>query len=202
MFKDLDDTLKKWLEQELPQAPSAPIKISFATPTEGFLSKDSTPPLVNLFLYDVRQNLELRTGEAMLERRGDTASILPPPMRVDCSYLVTAWASGKDKTSKVAEQEHWILGAVAEVLVRYPVLPEAILQGKLKGQKPPLPALALNGGHLHSPSEFWQAMGGKPRPALHYTVTLSLETAPPRDAGLPVLEAAYDFYQDTHGDGR
>ena len=63
------------------------------------------------------------------------------------------------------------------VLLRHRVIPEAVLQGKLAETDPPVPGPSLHPGRLQSPSEMWQALGGTPKAALHYTVTLSVPAA-------------------------
>ena len=59
--------------------------------------------------------------------------------------------------------------------LRTPTLPPAVLQGTLAGQEPPLPTLTVHTGRLQSPGEFWQALGGKPKAALNYTVTIGID---------------------------
>ncbi len=207
MFQDLDQTLAALLEKELPQdalgQAASPLRVTFAAPDHDFPGslKALKPPLVNLFLYDLRENRELRSNEWTAERDGGGGggvSRQRPPVRVDCSYLVTAWGSSTDAEPR-AKEEHWILGEVARALVKYSTLPEALLQGGLQGQQPPLPAAALGAGQLQSPSEFWQAMGGKPRPALHYTVTVALAPWAAVAAGKPVIDRRIRFRQ-TAGD--
>ncbi|MBD2385522.1 Pvc16 family protein [Cylindrospermum sp. FACHB-282] len=85
MLQDLDETLKKLLEVGLSQTPIGAVKISFAAP--GSEVEEQT---VNLFLYDIRENLELRSNDWLVQRQGDgTALKYQPPARVDCSYLIT-----------------------------------------------------------------------------------------------------------------
>ncbi len=174
MIDDLDRTLEKLLKQELPEALVNQITISFATPDDQFPPTSVTLPAIDLFLYDVRENRELRSNEWSVERGNDGRSISrQPPVRVDASYLITAWASESSTTP--AHDEHHLLGEVMKVMLQYPTIPEDIVQGNLKGQDPPLPAIILQPGHLQSMGEFWQALGGKPKAALNYTVTISVE---------------------------
>jgi Pvc16 N-terminal domain len=63
------------------------------------------------------------------------------------------------------------------ILLRYPTIPEDVLQGALKGQQPPLPTSSLQPGRLQSLGEFWQALGGKPKAALNYQVTAPVDVA-------------------------
>lgn len=185
MIHDLDRTLEELLKLDLPQSIVEQVTISFATPNNQFPPASVPLPAVNLFLYDVRENRELRGGERVVERRPDgTATLTRPPVRIDCSYLVTAWPS--DASNTPALDEHKLLGAVMLVLLRHPTLPEVVLQGSLAGQDLPLPTSALQPGHLQNLGEFWQALGGRPRAALNYTVTLALQVAAPEEVG-PVV---------------
>ncbi|NDJ16474.1 DUF4255 domain-containing protein [Myxacorys almedinensis] len=177
MLSDLDKTLEELLKRELPPAlvgaeAATRVSISFATPDREFTSQLSNAPVINLFLYDVRENLELRNTQWAVDRQPNgTARRSRPPVRVDCSYLATVWSSS---TRPDPQTEHSLLGEVMEALLRYPILPAAILQGKLRGQEPPLRSLALRPAQLQSLGEFWQAMGGRPKPAMNYTVTISV----------------------------
>lgn len=183
MIDDLDRTLKALLKQETGLEED---RIRFEAPDESFAP---TPPAVDLFLYDVRENRALRSNEWLVERRSDgTATRQRAPARVDCSYLITAWAGD-------VASEHKLLGEVMRALLRYPVLPAEVLQGVLKGQESPLPASVLQPGLLQSVGEFWQALGGKPKAALHLTVTIGVEAAPPVEAGPPVTDKLLKFRQ-------
>src|SRR5271170_4197861 len=113
------------------------------------------------------------------------------PVRVDCSYLITAWAS-EGSTSRPLD-EHLLLSEVMKVLLRYPIIPEVLLQGSLKGQEPPLPSSTLQPGRLQSVSEFWQALGGKPKAALNYTVTIGVMPEKAIETEVPVIDKSVKF---------
>jgi hypothetical protein len=186
MINDLDKTLEELLMRKLPQELVSPdattrVTISFATPDDQFPPTSVTLPAIDFFLYDVRENRDLRTSEWLVERRSDgTTTKKRPPVRVECSYLVTAWAS--DASTNSALDEHRLLGEVMMVLLQHSKLPQEVLQGHLKDQHPPLPAVTLQPGRLQSLGEFWQALGGKPKAALNYTVTIGAEVHKPVDA--------------------
>jgi hypothetical protein len=178
MIQDLDETIAALLRRDLPAALAEQVEISFATPDDQFPSQSVTLPAVDLFLYDVRENLELRTNDVAIERRGDgTATLSRAPVRVDFAYLITAWPS--ETAPNPAEDEHRLLGEVMRVLLRYRTIPEEVLQGELRGQRLPLPVSSLQPGRLQSMGEFWQAVGGKPKAALNYQVTVSVDVAVP-----------------------
>lgn len=194
MFDDLDRTLQELLRNGLPSGVASQVAISFAPPDSSFPPSAVTLPAIDLFLYDVRENTELRDREWQLERRSDgTGRRTPPPVRVDCSYLITAWPSGASSTP--AFDEHRLLGEVMKVLVRHPVIPAGSLQGSLAGQEPSLPAVTLQPGQLQSMGEFWQALGGKPKAALNYTVTIGVEPHLPEETGPLVTDKVLKFRQ-------
>jgi hypothetical protein len=183
VINELDETLKALLLRDLSPILAQQVHISFATPDDQFPPQSVTLPAIDLFLYDVRENMELRTTDVYIERRGDgTAVRSPAPARVDFSYLITAWPSAS--VPDPAEDEHRLLGEVMRVLLRYRTIPEDVLQGVLKAQPLPLPASSLQPGRLQSLGEFWQALGGKPKAALNYQVTLSIDVVAPEEVQL------------------
>ena len=196
MIEDLDRTLEELLRRELPPALVEQIAISFATPDEEFPPATVSLPAIDLFLYDIRENLERRSTDWLLERTVDgAATVHPPPVRVDCSYLVTAWSSEASTTR--ARDEHRLLGEVLRALLRHRTLPDGVLQGSLLDAAAPLPAVTLQPGRLQSIGEFWQALGGKPKAALNYTVTIPVVAHAPTEAGPPVTEKIIRMRQKT-----
>ena len=191
MIKDLDRTLKKLLERSLKASLIGQVSISFAPPDSQFPPSSVAPPAIDLFLYDIRENRELRNPEWSLERQSNGVMIKHPPLtRIDCSYLITAWPSdgSSGPTMTPAEEEHYLLGEVMKVLLRYPTIPSGLLQGDLAGQEPPLPTATLQPGRLQSLAEFWQALGGQPKAAINYTVTIGVAAQEPVEAAPSVAE--------------
>ena len=178
MLQDLDATLVALLDSELSMENVA---ISFAAPDDQFPPSGVTLPALAFFLYEVRENFELRGGEWEVERADARFVRRRPAVRVDCSYLITAWAS--EAAPDPAADEHRLLGEVMKVLLRHRRIPDAYLRGELVGQEPPLRARVIADSELRSLGELWQAMGGKPKATLHYAVTLSVEVFEPADVG-------------------
>ena len=186
MFQDLDETLATLLKRELT---ATNLSVSFATPDSEFPPVEVTLPAVDLFLYDVRENMELHSNDWQHERVNGRILRHKAPIRIDCSYLITAWSSA---TSPI-EDEHRLLGEVMKVLLRYRQLPDDVLQGELVGLLPPVRARVVRQGYLQSLGEFWQAMGGKPKASLHYTLTVSADVFAPEDMGPPASEKVIKF---------
>jgi hypothetical protein len=185
MISDLDNTLRALLRRELAQSLLTATAIAFDPPDDQFPPQGVALPAIDLFLYDVRENHDLRANEWDLRRdSAGTATRSLPLVRVDCSYLVTAWPAKTTHTP--AEDEHLLLGEVMMALMRYPTLPEDVLQGRLRSQFYPLPTTALQPGHLQSLGEFWQALGGKPKAALNFAVTIAVQPFETVEAPLAV----------------
>lgn len=183
MFQDLDATLAALVQAELAVKN---ITISFASPDNQFPPSGVTLPAVAFFLYDVRENTDLRTNQWETDKQPNGMFTRKrPPVRVDCSYLITAWPSGT--APNPAADEHQLLGAVLKVLLRHRRIPERYLKGELIGQEPPVPARITAESQLQSVGEFWQAMGGRPKATLQYRITVSVDVFDSTEVGPEVI---------------
>jgi hypothetical protein len=176
MIRDLSLTLQAILDDpalgtDFPELAAA--QIVFDRPTDTF---NPTQTTIDLFLYDIRENMELRSNEPSYERLNGQTRIHRPPMRVACSYLVTAWPVGG---ADLALQEHRLLSQAAQVLSRYPKIPDSFLKGKLVGQEPPLPMMTAQTDGLKEPAEFWTAIGNRLRASITVKATIGMDVFPP-----------------------
>lgn len=184
MFGDVNRTIEEVLKAELPRDVVSQANITFATPDDTFPPTGVSLPAINLFLFEVHENVQLRDLEHGIEQRPDgTLARVAPPVRVDCHYLVTAFAQPQASL----HEEHQLLGAALKALMRHRVLPREVLQGSLATMEAPVRATTAL--HDARPSiELWQALKGKPRACLHYTITVPVDLKPPEQAAPPVLE--------------
>ncbi|HEX6362818.1 MAG TPA: DUF4255 domain-containing protein [Albitalea sp.] len=175
MIQDLDETLRELLVRTVPIDPAA-VDITFTMPGKDWAAA-ITKPTVNLFLYDIRENAELRSNQRQLARSGATGVETLSPARVDLAYLVSAW------TSDVAD-EHRLLGDVLRALLSRPVLPQDVLQGAMAAQAYPLRAWIAQPERTPNVWDFWGGLDGRLKAALSYVVTLAVETAAPFEVEL------------------
>jgi len=185
MIRDLSETLKTVLQDPtfaLVFTELAAADIVFDRPLDPFNPPKTT---IDLFLYDARENLELRSNEYTVTKINGQSITHPAALRLACSYLVTAWPVGG---AELALQEHRLLTQVLRVLSRYPMIPASFLQGSLVGQDPPLPMVALHPDALKNLAEFWSSLGSKMKASLTVTVTISV----------PVFADITDFLVTTH----
>lgn len=178
MIKDLDATLLHLLEANAsPGSILAGASINFDLPDADWRATLSGPT-VNCYLYDVHENLELRTNQPLVARSGQSAMRVAAPIRIDCAYCITAWSTA---ASDAVLDEHELLSQVLLALLRNPTIPASMLQGALVGQIPPYPTvIASLDGIVKNHPQFWTALDQKLKPSLNYVVTLAmlLEASP------------------------
>ena len=186
MFQDLDGTLEKLIRQAATPEfdPLRAAEVSFAMPDKEFKPVNENPT-VNLYLYETHENRELRDPVPIVRLRGQEFVRSRPPLRVDCRYLLTAWA--KDDGDKV-KTEHQLLGQSLRWLSRFPLIPaeldnQAILVGGLKDPAFPHPTMTAQMDDGKRLGEFWSALGIPPRPCFIVVVTLAMDLGVEWDAG-------------------
>src|SRR5213075_1352074 len=129
MIQDVDESLRALVKRDALNGSKA--DVAFDAPNKEWSSRRNTPT-VDLYLYDIREDLEQR--EVMWEDiRGDSRDSRliterrPPPRRFKLSYLVTAW-------TQRPEDEHRLLSSTLSCFLRFDALPPDILQGELSAQ--------------------------------------------------------------------
>ena len=174
MFHLLDAALNSLLDDPATQGTLGKLfdaDTSFETPDRNFAPQ--TDLAVNLFLHDVKENLSLREALPRIDVRADGVGVRRrPPLRVDCSYLVTAWARKPPKT----QTEHQLLGEAFNWLSRFPVIPlDYFAAGVRPTQEFVPPTMVAQMDGAKSAGEFWHALGIAPRPYFNLMVTLSMD---------------------------
>ncbi|MEV0711580.1 Pvc16 family protein [Nocardia aurea] len=189
MFHDLDASLAALLDDAAAPAELRAAEVSFRTPDKDF---HPTPATMNLFLHGVQENRTLHSSVPLVDRVGDGFVAAPAPIRVDCTYLVTAW-SGQTGDLRVAE-EHRLLGSALGWLARFPVLSDECLVGSLRTppQIYPVTTQVATLRTDESFAHFWSALGAPPRPAFSITVTLTPPPVPDPGTLAPVRQVSVE----------
>lgn len=174
MFQLLDDTLRLILDDTaigsvFPELLNA--DVSFVTPEKG---QTPTIDTVSLFLYETRENRDVRDVTPVVTVQDGISRRRRAPLRVDCAYLVTAWAKGTGG-AKVAS-EHQLLGQAFNWLSRFPTIPERyLIAAGLTGQAYVPWTLIAQLDAVRTVGDFWTALGIAPRPFFNVIVTVSME---------------------------
>jgi hypothetical protein len=168
MLADLDETIRGMLKEQLERHGFEGIEIAFDAPTREWSSQLSHPA-VSMFLYDMRESEEHRPSGWTKQRVGDEWIEAPPPLVMEVSYAITAWA-------QAVEDEHRLLSQVLAVLYAFPELPQAVLNGRLKNGSQPSSIKTRVGQAKGDKADFWTAVGGQYKASLDYVVRLSVES--------------------------
>jgi hypothetical protein len=169
VIQDVDAALKELLVRNMPLDTSV-IDVNFQMPNRDWAAKLSRLTL-NLYLYDVRENVELSNGQQFLTRANDSPAVRRMPVRVDLTYLISAWAT------EIAD-EHQLLGSVLTTLLRFPLLPLDVLRGSLQDQPFPIQAWIGRPEHTKNPWDLWGNVDHRMKAALSYVVTAAFQPYP------------------------
>ena len=169
MIHDLNETIKQLLIK-MGKLDPAEVVINFETPDREW-SASVSKPTINIYLYDIRENHELRATEWVITKDNNgNATKKINPSRISLSYLITVW------TNDIVD-EHRLLWHVLLTLFRYHKLPEEILPKQLVEQKYPIKAAAAQPDGLFSnPADFWSALDNEIKPSINYVITVPLDT--------------------------
>lgn len=169
MLADLDESLRRLLTRELDRHGFGGVAVVFDAPAREWAAALSGPT-VNLFLYDLREASHLREGEWREHRENGGAHMARPPLRLQCSYAVTAWA-------REIGDEHRLLSQALAVLFAHERLPADCLAGDLaeRAAQPYPLTTRIGAAREDGKADFWNAIGGSYKASIDYLVTLSCE---------------------------
>ena len=164
MIHEVDELLEKLVKRDALNGSA--VELLFDAPTKDWVARRNSPT-VDLYLYDIREDLQRRVP-AWEDVRGDDGKISDrrlPPKRFKLSYLVTAW-------TQRPEDEHRLLSALLSCFIRNPMIKVDDLEGDLA--EPDLPVYIDVGqppSQDRSLADVWSALGGELKPSLDVVVT-------------------------------
>jgi hypothetical protein len=165
---DLDEALRTLLRRELERHGFEGVEIAFDAPASDWSAK-LTSPTVNLFLYDLRENVSQSEATPRNVRVNGAVMAAPPPMRLEVTYSVTAW-------TKAVEDEHRLLSQVLAILFSHTALPADLLGGRLASASQ-LRAIETEVGRpKEEKADFWTSIGGRYKASVDYAVRLEVES--------------------------
>src|SRR2546429_10000636 len=181
MIQDVDEFLRALVKRDALNGSKA--DVAFEAPTKEWSSRRNTPT-VDLYLYDIREDLEQR--EVMWESVRDDSGFIterrPPARRFKLSYLVTAW-------TQRPEDEHRLLSSLLSCFLRNQTMPVQGITGSPVGARLPInPSIAQPPPQDRSVSAVWPAHGGELKASLDLVVNAPFEIKVAVPAGPPVLE--------------
>jgi Pvc16 N-terminal domain len=181
VIHEVDEALRTLLRREVVNG--SDIEVGFEAPTREWSSKRSSP-VVDLFLYDIREDGTQRQ-QGLVRERGPDGRVLrdrEPIRKLKLSYLVTAW-------TQRPEDEHRLLALLLDCFLKYDSLPIEVLAGSL-AENATIVALSVGVPSVEDRhvSDLWTAIGGELRPALDVVAVAPIQPGIPRQPAPPVLE--------------
>src|SRR5437588_11422345 len=170
MIQDVDESLRALVKRDALNGSKA--DVAFDAPTKEWSSRRNVPT-VDLYLYDIREDMQRREVMWQAIRDQSTGFVTdrrPPPRYYKLSYLVTAW-------TQRPEDEHRLLSALLSCFIRHEVLPDSTLTGALVGSLPVFATIALPPPSDRPLSDVWSALGGELKPSLDLVIAAPLVDA-------------------------
>jgi hypothetical protein len=137
-------------------------------PSEFAASVPSPPTRgLNVYLAEVRENRKLRSNQRAERTVNGHVYSEPPPMRVDCHYVISAWSNNTRREARTRE-EHLVLAEALSVLVEVRAITVA-------GDE--LPTVIAPPDGFPKLAEFWGTMADKQpwRPVIELIVTVPIQ---------------------------
>lgn len=202
MIHEVDEALRRLVREEALRG--SDIDVVFDAPTKDWSARRNAPT-VNLYLYDLREDLRRRQRGLINEYDPTGTRVVArhqPPRHIKLSYLLTAW-------TQRAEDEHRLLSSLLATFLRYEAVPPTLLGGRLGELGLPVPlTVALPPPEDRSFADVWSALGGELKPSLDIVVSAPVDAGAVRPAGPPAeagLEVALGGDEPVHhqvaGDG-
>jgi Pvc16 N-terminal domain len=185
MIQDVDEALRTLVRREA--LPGTDVDVAFDAPTKDWSARRNAPTL-DLYLYDIREDLQRREvmWQAIRDSDGIVQTRQPPPRHYKLSYLVTAW-------TQRPEDEHRLLSAVLSCFVRHEKLPNDVLTGALVDSAV-YATIALPPPQDRPLSDVWSALGGELKPSLDLVIVAPLVDGRIEIPAPPVMELPrFDF---------
>lgn len=161
------------------------VEVVLDAPTRDWAARRNAPT-VDVYLYDIREDLRRRERGVINEYNGDgrVQRRRLPPRYVKLAYLVTAW-------TQRPEDEHRLLSAVLGCFLRHEKLPDDTLTGRIADIGLPVPVtVAIPPPEDRSWSDVWSALGGDLKPSLDVQVSAPIDTGVRYEAAPLVMEEA------------
>ncbi|MCB0966192.1 MAG: DUF4255 domain-containing protein [Ilumatobacter sp.] len=181
MIHDLDESIRNLFERDVLNGSG--VDLEFDAPTKEWVGQ-LNKPTIDIFLYDIREDLTRREVmfQDIRDEDGKVIDRRQPPRMFRFAYLVTAW-------TKRPEDEHRLLSSILACLVRNERLPPEVLAGSLADIDRAIVtqvAMAIDDDRMYT--NIWSALGGELKPAVNLVCIAPLDVSRVLPFGPPVTE--------------
>jgi len=195
MISVVDDALREVVRRHA--LDGSDVDVVFDAPTKDWAARRNAPT-VNIYLYDIREDLR-RRERGWSEQRDAAGTVIarrPTPRYFKLSYLVTAWVQRP-------EDEHRLLDSLLRAFLRYDALPDDLVTGLLAEPGLVVPVtVGLPPPEDRAFADVWSALGGELKPSLDIVVVAPIDTGVVFEVGPPVSDGAYIDMSDLVDGGK
>ena len=172
VIDDVDRSLAVWLSRCLPTG----VTVRFASPLAGWADRPPDPPLVNGFLYEIREDTSMLVADrvALRDSDGHTTARREPTRRYRLRYLLTAWTADAEDPVPL---EHELLAAVLRGAVSHLSIPADCLVGSLAEAAELIPLRCAPSCEKPIGPDLYAHLGLPPKTTLDLVVTAPLVPA-------------------------
>lgn len=181
MIHEVDEALRRLVRDEALRG--SPVEVALEAPTKDWSARRNAPT-VNLYLYDLREDVRRRQqgAEDEVDGAGRVTGRKPAPRYLKLSYLISAW-------TQRPEDEHRLLSLLLVELFRWEAVPRRLLSGSLLELNLPVPmTVAQPPPEDRAFADVWSALGGELKPSIDVVVSAPLQPPSTTDVGPPVTE--------------
>lgn len=158
------------------------VDIEFDPPLKPWASALVRPTL-DLFLFDIQENTELRETGLTTTRGNGRGTHRLPPRRFDLRYMVSALTS-------VVADEHLLLWRALVTLMKYQTLPSELLPAPMREVGVAVTTKVSKPDDAPRALDVWSALEAPPRPSLIYVVTVPVDLGISIEAPLVLTRTA------------
>ena len=181
MITAIDEALRTLVRAEALDG-ARDIEVVLDAPTKDWAARRNAPT-VNLYLYDLREDMRRRAvGHREVRTEDGAISRIGPPRHFKMSYLVTAW-------TQRPEDEHRLLSSLLTCFLRYDALPAHVVPPTYPENGLVVPiTVGLPPPEDRTFADVWSALGGELKPSLDLVVIAPIAAGIDEEAGPPVRE--------------
>ncbi|MGH9058607.1 MAG: DUF4255 domain-containing protein [Acidimicrobiales bacterium] len=192
MIHEVDEAVRSFLREEA--LVGTEVEILLDAPTKDWAGR-RTAPAVDLYLYDIREDVRRRTVGTVEARRPDGTVVdrRDPLRHFKLAYLLTAW-------TQRPEDEHRLLSGLLACLLRHDSVPAPHMVGSLAESGLPLGlTVASPPPENRQVSDVWSALGGELKASLDLVVTVHVDPARITVPAPPIFEPLRVTIRDEEG---
>ena len=158
--------------------------ISFQKPKKEWINSTgaaTTVPKMSVYLFDIRENVELRNNEWQAENYDKSIKRKKPDVRIDLFYIITFYSQGSNVDESIEEEHKW-LSETLSVVYNNANIPEEYFYdetGEIISGIPKIPAIPIQEKFFGEDGvlQLWSALDQYLMPAIYLKVTIPVSLA-------------------------